>query len=106
MWACLFQPTLPLRGATVHYGIFQNVAPVSTHAPLAGSDQVAPQVRLVPVVSTHAPLAGSDGHGDLAGLRVLLVSTHAPLAGSDVQMRAAALHVDVSTHAPLAGSDL
>ena len=58
--ALKFQPTLPLRGATFRGLEIPLLRPVSTHAPLAGSDSV---------------LAGFSGHG--------AVSTHAPLAGSD-----------------------
>ena len=35
-----FQPTLPLRGATNSKMLVLHLVPVSTHAPLAGSDQV------------------------------------------------------------------
>ena len=125
----VFQPTLPLRGATSgqrHDG-HQRLR-VSTHAPLAGSDRGWTELELAELVSTHAPLAGSD-LDDLrfrAGLGG--VSTHAPLAGSDLPLAsvaipsrsfqptlplrgatwrslAAPLGGVVSTHAPLAGSD-
>ena len=78
-----FQPTLPLRGATrasrhrsPHPQCFNPRSPcgerrerapvhlelvgVSTHAPLAGSDQVESRELHGHRVSTHAPLAGSD----------------------------------------------
>ena len=59
--AAEFQPTLPLRGATHWLARVLVHRPVSTHAPLAGSDA---RVRHWPLVrgrvSTHAPLAGSD----------------------------------------------
>jgi len=35
------------------------------------------------VVSTHAPLAGSDDHVVSVDWQLQVVSTHAPLAGSD-----------------------
>ena len=56
----VFQPTLPLRGATHEHGPGGQPQPASTHAPLAGSD--VPRVELFRDlrVSTHAPLAGSD----------------------------------------------
>ena len=56
----MFQPTLPLRGATAQTLAGVRVAPVSTHAPLAGSDVHDVLERLLLGVSTHAPLAGSD----------------------------------------------
>ena len=125
----VFQPTLPLRGATHEHGPGGQPQPASTHAPLAGSD--VPRVELFRDlrVSTHAPLAGSDmpitsaaqpspfcfnprspcGERRARRERRHLrgpVSTHAPLAGSDdapdAQWDAGAR---VSTHAPLAGSD-
>ena len=101
----VFQPTLPLRGATCS-GCASTRWPtcVSTHAPLAGSDGRDWLGEVVVRVSTHAPLAGSD-HVARVARRSRLVSTHAPLAGSD-RGRGQALREDrVSTHAPLAGSD-
>ena len=101
-----FQPTLPLRGATGTNQFRDERAPcfnprspcgerrdlpahgfprryVSTHAPLAGSDNYNAQIEAYRQVSTHAPLAGSDrGLPDTCDTRYL-VSTHAPLAGSD-----------------------
>ena len=55
-----FQPTLPLRGATRSPRVAYRSSPVSTHAPLAGSDVADGGVRGGRLVSTHAPLAGSD----------------------------------------------
>ena len=58
--ACRFQPTLPLRGATVEAHAATSSWWVSTHAPLAGSDDVVDLLVGGVGVSTHAPLAGSD----------------------------------------------
>ena len=56
----MFQPTLPLRGATLVAVAVRHVHGVSTHAPLAGSD-MSPSISAPRrAVSTHAPLAGSD----------------------------------------------
>ena len=124
-----FQPTLPLRGATPAYrrprscrSCFNPRSPcgerlppvagdvlrvrVSTHAPLAGSDDHGLRVSgYVVLVSTHAPLAGSD-HDIILWSTLFRVSTHAPLAGSDPTHPVGALVPrHVSTHAPLAGSD-
>ena len=80
----MFQPTLPLRGATgARDGVADSLHQVSTHAPLAGSDGRRAEVEARPLVSTHAPLAGSDSRGLRAALLCIEVSTHAPLAGSD-----------------------
>ena len=56
-----FQPTLPLRGATLRLAREVEPCDVSTHAPLAGSDYQGKNPTDADVsVSTHAPLAGSD----------------------------------------------
>ena len=104
----MFQPTLPLRGATSFLFLSRCEVDVSTHAPLAGSDDgtraalgeclgfnprspcgerhaKAHREGRAQLVSTHAPLAGSDGVRPLAAPLGGLVSTHAPLAGSDVR---------------------
>ena len=56
----MFQPTLPLRGATAVGRRDLAERQVSTHAPLAGSDRGLVDDAALGVVSTHAPLAGSD----------------------------------------------
>ena len=81
----LFQPTLPLRGATEPAHVrdidvwFQPTLPLRGATPEGGR-----AVPHLPRVSTHAPLAGSD-EGQIAPSQPDLVSTHAPLAGSDRQ---------------------
>ena len=60
MPAPVFQPTLPLRGATDVVTLRPRAPAVSTHAPLAGSDVLVGAGRVDGRVSTHAPLAGSD----------------------------------------------
>ena len=77
-----FQPTLPMRGATHQRSIGAASWGISTHAPHAGSDSVLSLVPSMETISTHAPHAGSD---DLRSARVheRRISTHAPHAGSD-----------------------
>ena len=124
----LFQPTLPLRGATGHGRRRHQEADVSTHAPLAGSD--GPHLELlnvVLVVSTHAPLAGSDPRtfrcrsrqacfnprspcGERLFGFLLLVCLDEfqptlPLRGATPWRWHRKSSARVSTHAPLAGSD-
>ena len=55
-----FQPTRPLRGATIL--IFTKLlgTKISTHAPLAGRDPFEPEFFFHLKISTHAPLAGRD----------------------------------------------
>ena len=75
--------------------------PVSTHAPLAGSDALLGACHGGDIaVSTHAPLAGSDGEARRLPW-TSWVSTHAPLAGSDAPHQRGPDRVRVSTHAPI-----
>ena len=46
MYLCVFQSTLPLRGATFENFAFVSGAGISIHAPLTGSDRVVYQTRL------------------------------------------------------------
>ena len=58
--AKLFQPTLPMRGATAHIPPADPYPPISTHAPHAGSDETTKARTTALLISTHAPHAGSD----------------------------------------------
>ena len=79
-----FQPTLPLRGATWASWLSFATCAVSTHAPLAGSDEdICCEMCDESVFQPTLPLRGATQRGYDVPL-VLLVSTHAPLAGSDV----------------------
>ena len=56
-----FQPTRPLRGATVLRDVARHRhIGISTHAPLAGRDHRKPRLFAEVKISTHAPLAGRD----------------------------------------------
>ena len=80
----LFQPTRPLRGATVAALDGDNlILTISTHAPLAGRDIANRGVFPDVLISTHAPLAGRDRVFGAQSAMVYLISTHAPLAGRD-----------------------
>ena len=82
----LFQPTLPVWGATtfasppVSCGLFQPTLPVW------GATPVLLTILIEHPISTHAPRMGSDQGSPLA-IRALVISTHAPRMGSDVQRR-------------------
>ena len=56
----VFQPTLPVRGATVLPTVLDQAEYISTHAPRAGSDRAFAKVCYMCIISTHAPRAGSD----------------------------------------------
>ncbi len=124
-----FQPTRPLRGATITWMGQLLDFYISTHAPLAGRDSHLAPVSLERKISTHAPLAGRDGNrrGNSpahfydfnprapCGARqpsyqtkaeAGKISTHAPLAGRDAsKSRPQGRRRTISTHAPLAGRD-
>ena len=83
-----FQPTLPVRGATVQSSIrdvidsqFQPTLPVR-----GATVRRARQHRQHREISTHAPRAGSDVP-PIAYRQVEPISTHAPRAGSDWRAR-------------------
>ena len=123
-----FQPTRPLRGATDAALRTVSLLAISTHAPLAGRDQMS-QVQFQQLqISTHAPLAGRDQLPPRRPTRdrdfnprapcgarprrawpdqlhVVDISTHAPLAGRDVLSSSFKAWRGISTHAPLAGRD-
>ena len=127
--AQVFQPTRPLRGATVADALLAFLlAGISTHAPLAGRDPpdvggVIKRLRFQPTrplrgatayqviyadgakkISTHAPLAGRDPAKIAVGI-IFEISTHAPLAGRDISNLRIYDTPRISTHAPLAGRD-
>ena len=104
-FAIKFQPTLPMRGATLEVFSYADTPNISTHAPHAGSDltpafQRRHQCRFQPTL----PMRGATvdctvfQHADC-------ISTHAPHAGSDHFPLHQHLYTHISTHAPHAGSD-
>ena len=105
--ACVFQPTLPARGATNQHGDEPADHCISTHAPRTGSDgPKSSRVRPRQKISTHAPRTGSDGDTLLAETDVEEISTHAPRTGSDqADIRRQKEVTHISTHAPRTGSD-
>ena len=128
MWYPLFQPTRPLRGATLpicrllYPTIYFNPrAPcgarrknrcnaanrykISTHAPLAGRDGHHSATRRYINISTHAPLAGRDDMPLRVSAGRLLFQPTRPLRGAtDADLRVTD-KAAISTHAPLAGRD-
>ena len=122
-----FQPTRPLRGATIERFHSQRAILISTHAPLAGRDPGEHDGSPDQKISTHAPLAGRDVNSSslatrtngfqptrpLRGATSITtrrknqeeISTHAPLAGRDEKYIELLGHIHISTHAPLAGRD-
>ena len=95
-----------MRGATNQHRENSSEDNISTHAPLAGRDQVIIEVKNSPTkISTHAPLAGRDQFSESSRI-AFEISTHAPLAGRDIFMAPVTDGAGISTHAPLAGRDV
>ena len=81
--SCIFQSTLPARGATIQVNQSAAVRRISIHAPRTGSDVKGDGKRSDPLyISIHAPRTGSDmEHPNDDNSR--RISIHAPRTGSD-----------------------
>ena len=77
-----FQPTRPLRGATVSVQMWYPLKEFQPTRPLRGATHQTQRQKQDCKVSTHAPLAGRDINFSFYCL-IFFVSTHAPLAGRD-----------------------
>ena len=100
-----FQPTRPLRGATKKLDSLTGHGLISTHAPLAGRDAGFMHRLSAFDISTHAPLAGRDyipiENSDLS----IGFQPTRPLRGATNQTEYKHDYQGISTHAPLAGRD-
>ena len=123
-----FQPTRPLRGATLcGLLVFRSGFHISTHAPLAGRDVTTLPFLTRRKISTHAPLAGRDrnkcefvelhinfnprapcGARQIdywTGCQAVIFQPTRPLRGATFLACAISSGRSISTHAPLAGRD-
>ena len=79
---CGFQPTLPLRGATPKNSASARAFSFQPTLPLRGATCPSRQPpNRPPSVSTHAPLAGSDEHGESVVTYVAQFQPTLPLRG-------------------------
>ena len=123
----LFQPTRPLRGATTVLFIIRKNIKISTHAPLAGRDQVEEAAQMARTnFNPRAPCGARpmldgkrDGHLVFQPTRPLRGATAGamwrrrrkefqptrPLRGATDDVEKQACLTRISTHAPLAGRD-
>ena len=102
-----FQPTLPLRGATINnIELDDNEPLISTHAPPEGSDirMYASWMGLYTFQPT-LPLRGATSCLPASFRLLLIFQPTLPLRGATLVFRAFALLLDISTHAPPEGSD-
>ena len=101
-----FQPTRPLRGATISTLLCAAAAKkISTHAPLAGRDSVAaglPEQR--ENFNPRAP-CGARPNPDLVVGAFILFQPTRPLRGATRSTSRIENFTEISTHAPLAGRD-
>ena len=81
-----FQPTRPLRGATLTCYPVHRFHGISTHAPLAGRDWSRAPSGLAYYISTHAPLAGRDLVAQHVALRLPRFQPTRPLRGATVMI--------------------
>ena len=79
-----FQPTRPLRGATMIRGFPPGNYIISTHAPLAGRDTLEMGCDAIPGISTHAPLAGRDAIAASPIWLPMLFQPTRPLRGATI----------------------
>ena len=101
-----FQPTLPLRGATRPLGFFARLPRFNPRSPCGERQAARSSSRPSSCRFNPRSPCGERLDAALGLLQQLVVSTHAPLAGSDVALQPVGAHdLAVSTHAPLAGSD-
>ena len=100
-----FQPTLPVRGATLTVrSRSQRQSYFNPRSPCGERRRWRAPRRCSDRISTHAPRAGSD-HGEDDARLLRPISTHAPRAGSDCVRGGGRALRPISTHAPRAGSD-
>ena len=100
-----FQPTRPLRGATLTRPHATNSETISTHAPLAGRDYITIIRMSCQEISTHAPLAGRDQKTAEDILRPIYFNPRAPCGARQLRNFLCKSQRRISTHAPLAGRD-
>ena len=94
-----------MRGATIPGADMSERTHISTHAPLAGRDEMLPKTsyserRFQPT----RPLRGATLDACVV-VKADNISTHAPLAGRDLKTPLLPFDQGISTHAPLAGRD-
>ena len=127
-FACQFQSTHPLRGATLVCAVEECLGRISIHAPLAGCDFILLTATQRTAISIHAPLAGCDKSASVlavlysnfnprtpCGVRrndaialsksSAFQSTH-PLRGATKHIKSLQCRCHISIHAPLAGCDM
>ena len=100
-----FQSTPPMRGATSYKGGYCYCAPISIHAPHAGSDTNQSLRMWLYWYFNPRPPCGERPDRRCVTYIITLISIHAPHAGSDGYPTPLRTLNEISIHAPHAGSD-
>ena len=91
--AVRFQPTRPLRGATLTLKLAMRHLTISTHAPLAGRDRQCSAIGTpTSIFQPTRPLRGAT-YDPSPLFWYYYISTHAPLAGRDSKSVQITMHI-------------
>ena len=101
----LFQPTRPLRGATQSLGATGNPAAFQPTRPLRGATLAKKFSVSIHTISTHAPLAGRDVNRLRGQPQERDFNPRAPCGARRHNNIKTKVETGISTHAPLAGRD-
>ena len=101
-----FQPTRPLRGATLMEILpFQYCFDFNPRAPCGARQNVSPNQSIIEVFQPTRPLRGATGKQRCENRCSTLFQPTRPLRGATFQYCFGIFSVPISTHAPLAGRD-
>ena len=84
---CIFQSTLPLRGATDSIVVHDGKSGFQSTLPLRGATNRSGRIPWRHVISIHAPLAGSDPRIEETVRRGLIFQSTLPLRGATLTLR-------------------
>ena len=101
----LFQPTRPLRGATIVSDRGREEQIFQPTRPLRGATAFESLDCIGGTFQPTRPLRGATMEEQFRLKRIWSISTHAPLAGRDLRHGHDGKLNPISTHAPLAGRD-
>ena len=101
-----FQPTRPLRGATMPAIVrITKTRNFNPRAPCGARPEQSNTPQSMKKFQPTRPLRGATNYGQESSGEGHGISTHAPLAGRDAGLMHRFSTFDISTHAPLAGRD-
>ena len=101
----LFQPTLPMRGATDPFTLYLHHVVISTHAPHAGSDQRCKRVSTYRLHFNPRSPCGERRSDHSPFSHHFIFQPTLPMRGATKDLVLDYYRTQISTHAPHAGSD-